>query len=421
MTILIDNKQKEEALESLKRFEELTPESAEKYRKIGLVYSQLGDREAGIVAARKALEINPNDANAYQAIGVNLAILGRDDEALEAIDLALALKPKLEYERAFLYVLEERANVYLRQQNYKAALADTTRVIELHPERSFAYKRRAVAHFHLGRPAAALADLRRALELNPKDPSSLTWIPAPEAATHTDPAYREDYLKLGDETVERSGQLTEAVERRAAIREAFLGPAAALPDLRLLLERDPARFGPRYQAAVLAVLSSDDPGPYRQACLEIVQQLGKTPDRHAVKYAAWTCLLAPGGLDDYGPLIAMARRDIEAAADDSEAHGRLGALQFRAGQPEVALAALQKARELSDHDSSSRAAFEYLFALTESRLNRHQEAKTTFFEANKLAERELAASDSGPDRQVLERLRREAESQLDADSQRSKE
>jgi len=109
----------------------------------------------------------------------------------------------------------------------------------------------------------------------------------------------------------------------------------------------PANAAPRqvlYPQALANLMLRDQPA-YRRACELILEQSAGTDKRFDRQWSnlVWTCVVGPGAVDDYSPIIELAR----------EAHGRfpnsqpvaldLGAALFRAGRFDEALAALNAA------------------------------------------------------------------------------
>src|SRR5262249_5933969 len=93
----------------------------------------------------------------------------------------------------------------------------------------------------------------------------------------------------------------------------------------------------------LLLLRAGDQAGYRQVCAAALERLGQTEDAGAAGGVAWTGALAPGGVTDYRPVIALAER---AAQDDPKSHANdLGAVLLRAGRFDDALKVLGRALE----------------------------------------------------------------------------
>ncbi|MDT9186184.1 tetratricopeptide repeat protein, partial [Limnospira sp. PMC 289.06] len=60
-----------------------------------------------------------------------------------------------------------RGFAHRSQGNYKAAIADYNRAIEINPNYHNAYNNRGFAHRSQGNYKAAIADYNRAIEINP--------------------------------------------------------------------------------------------------------------------------------------------------------------------------------------------------------------------------------------------------------------
>ena len=98
----------------------------------------------------------------YIAMGQYAMENGQNDVALRCFDNALRMNP----EYAMVYTL--RATVYIMQGDFKKALDDMNKSIELTPgEHESGYFSRGMLYFWLGEYANALVDFSKAIEINP--------------------------------------------------------------------------------------------------------------------------------------------------------------------------------------------------------------------------------------------------------------
>ena len=104
----------------------------------GVLYMRRGDQERAVSDYERALELQPDLPEAHINASAAFYYLGRDDRALEAIDTALALGTDKEAEALF-----NRALIHDRQENYRAAYRDLTRVLTLRPDWQAAQDARA--------------------------------------------------------------------------------------------------------------------------------------------------------------------------------------------------------------------------------------------------------------------------------------
>jgi len=132
------------------------------------------DTEAAHVAYNTGLPISEvvdhsKDENA-EATSLELKQKGNDElmagHYLPAIKL---YSEALEYTPTNAILLANRAQAYIKVENYGLAIVDATTAIELDPSYAKGYYRRASAYFALNKYKAARKDFRKVCQLKPKD------------------------------------------------------------------------------------------------------------------------------------------------------------------------------------------------------------------------------------------------------------
>ena len=101
-----------------------------------------------------ALRIDPKTPAPYIALGNCLVHEHRDPEALVQFQRALELKPDA------VLALTGRGNIYLRRKQFRQALADYDKALDINARYGPAYLNRARAREAIGDPAGAAADRR---------------------------------------------------------------------------------------------------------------------------------------------------------------------------------------------------------------------------------------------------------------------
>jgi hypothetical protein len=174
----------------------------------------------------------------------------------------------------------------------------------------------------------------------------------------------------------------------------------------------------------LLCLASDDRKGYRAACTELLNRFGRSEDIQPAGLAAWFCVLAEGAVEDLEPVLKLARRCAARAPQDGTLGLAVRAVLYRAGRFEEAIEQLIEANGLRDQARTSPAYSRYFLAMAHHRLGHEAEARRWMTEANAQAECELAPVADGTGqpapwnrRLTLQRLRREAETLLDASPQ----
>lgn len=112
-------------------------------------------------------EISENPENGYAYLWVGIARYRKEEygRALTAVDLAIKNLPKKDKEyRSYAFAL--RADVYVSMENIDNALRDYATAIELAPERTKLYERRANLYYQLKKYSLADKDYQKLIALN---------------------------------------------------------------------------------------------------------------------------------------------------------------------------------------------------------------------------------------------------------------
>ncbi|CAN5213395.1 hypothetical protein BH11CYA1_BH11CYA1_35670 [soil metagenome] len=143
-------------------FDLLRAYSVSKTEEANKLIGQANYQEA-LNSATLAVRCNPFSAKAYLARGRALAKQLRLKQAFESFNNALALAPN------DLQALDQRASLSLKLNQPKIAIADLTKIIDAAPDQVTAYQfgNRANAYSRVGQYKKALADYEKALQLEP--------------------------------------------------------------------------------------------------------------------------------------------------------------------------------------------------------------------------------------------------------------
>jgi tetratricopeptide (TPR) repeat protein len=90
-------------------------------------------------------------------------------------------------------------------------------------------------------------------------------------------------------------------------------------------------------------LAIGDTQGYRAGCKALLGRFGQTADPRFANAVAWSCVLAPGAVADFGPVIKLAELAVAGKPDGASYRGTLGAILYRAGQFEAAVRELDQA------------------------------------------------------------------------------
>ena len=373
------------------------------------------DHPRALADLGRALELKPGDDSALLKRARALTELGEYDKALADLSAIAGLK------RNAGFVDGALGDIYLKKEDWQAAVDAFTKVVEIDPASWSVFKRRALAYAHLGQYAQALADLKRALELKPDETSTLAWIPPRLVAACPDQSFRQGLFEVAESAVEKSPNRVRALQDRATLLYVrFSEWEKARADLEKVLQSPGADPDASYQFALLCLILNDAP-KYRDACATMVQKFGKTDNPVAANFVVWTCALAPDAVKDYEPVVACATKAVEAQPDSDQFANTLGAILYRADRHEAAIEWLTEATrplQRADAEESSAPAYTWYFlAMAYRTTGNDQGAQEALNKANQSMDQELAGK---PDqiswnrRATLELLRKEAEALLAA-------
>ena len=150
-----ENKQYIEAEKDFNKAVELDPKSAKAY--FWRAEAQLNDEKAFADYAR-AIELKPDYAMAYYKRGLRKSFT---DNKAALVDYNRSIELDPTFPEAYL----SRALVYLLANNYKLAILDYTKLIELKPDGA-SYYVRGTAYLDSGDNVRAIADFTKSIELD---------------------------------------------------------------------------------------------------------------------------------------------------------------------------------------------------------------------------------------------------------------
>jgi tetratricopeptide (TPR) repeat protein len=354
------------ALEHAKTAVKLDPTHYENFLVLGQVCRAAGELQSALIHFDRAAELAASpvatDRVSYYANQTRSDYYKSEGQYEEALAAQTKVLPLCSNSAEAGNEHYDRGVIYLAMQDYDKALADFSKSIELAPEQYHFYKRRATTHFHMGSYDDALADLDKALELNPEDLSTLTWIPPSQVAACPDQQFKEGIFSLADKTIELTN-LPAAYTARARLRAAFGQHEESMADLEKAMELAPRDAG---------------------LCNEM----------------AWFLATLPGyETRDANRAVESAKKAIELEPKKAMYWNTLGVAQYRDGQWQAAVEALNKSIELG----SDGISFDCFFlAMAHWQLGNKEEARRWYDKAVEWM------SENMPDNEELLRFRAEA-------------
>ena len=126
-----------------------------------LTWKQVGYWHDSFSLFNHALNVTKNNYRVYNMRGVAYADLGNFKQAIEDYGRAIEIEPG--YPEAYY----NRGKDYTELGNFKKAVEDYTKAIAIKPDYAMAYNGRGNAYFDLGNQREAIADYARAIEIKP--------------------------------------------------------------------------------------------------------------------------------------------------------------------------------------------------------------------------------------------------------------
>jgi tetratricopeptide (TPR) repeat protein len=183
---------------------------------------------------------------------------------------------------------------------------------------------------------------------------------------------------------------------------------------------NPGDAGPRavlYPQALISLILHDQPA-YRRVCAAVLDQSAANDQQFNRNWTipVWTCVISPDAVDDYGPIVELARELVRRTPESQASAFELGAVLYRAGQFHEALEALHAANGIEGKPKASpRALIWYFLSLAHSAAGLADEAQSWFGRAEESIVKALADRKtedgrglSWEDPRVFELLRTEA-------------
>jgi tetratricopeptide (TPR) repeat protein len=158
--------QGKDAVHSLERATELSPEDAEGHSNLGNAYRAAGRLEDALASQRRALALRHDYAEAHNNLGSALLDLGRLDEATTSFRRAAAIKPDFALAHCNL------GNALLLQNRPDEAESSCRRALELNPRLTAAIVQVAEVQAARGSFDEAGESLRRAIAIEPDMPEA---------------------------------------------------------------------------------------------------------------------------------------------------------------------------------------------------------------------------------------------------------
>ena len=359
----LDNGDLVAAILTFNRALEIAPNNPEALAYRGLAHALNGELDPAGHDLDRAAQLSTTEPMLYRARGVLARKRKRYDDAIEAFTRCLQLDP------THIYTLMQRAYTYAEKADYDKALADADTVLKL--KNGDHLNARLLRLYILSRQGVSDQAIT---EIN----ASIAAFPS-EADVYINAAYAyENWKRPGDAVAILDRGIQAAPTARLYMFRAFMRPAGDLAgrrsDFNSALSRDPKQVG---AARSLAELEFNQHNPQQAIAIldKILEQPGM-PGEARVELLATRAIM----YDKTGK-HAQAKKDIDAARQDTRTAADLNNLCWRLGQNNAALPAaldLCNAALASEPDDAAALDSKALILL---RMGRYREAAAIYSQA----------------------------------------
>jgi serine/threonine-protein phosphatase 5 len=206
-----------------------------------------GGKPVGMEVVDRSKEdqaVNLEKAIALKTQGNEQLVMGHFLEAIGFYSEAL------EFDPTSAIILSNRAQAYIKVENYGLAMADATAAMDSDPNYAKAYYRRGSAHFALTHYKDAKKDFKKVCQLKPKDKDARKKFQACEKAIHED-AFRKAIFS------EKTAPLSDTYDPNAiSLPSSYDGPNVSPEGILDNMELEASFFEPGKLPRDFVVVSS---------------------------------------------------------------------------------------------------------------------------------------------------------------------
>jgi tetratricopeptide (TPR) repeat protein/serine/threonine protein kinase len=333
----------DEAIVYLRRAIELDPKNVNAWNNRGLAYERLAQLDKALADFSKAIDLDPKCARAHSNLGDILRKQGKPDEAIAAYREAIRLEPG----NACWHI--NLGDALSKKGLRDEAIAANSKAIELDPKNASAWNNRGADYGRLGQRDKALADYSKAIELNPKN--ALFWTNRGltyERLNELDKAL-SDYSKA----IELDPKFAPTWSGRGWVLQRLNQLEKALADHDKAIELDP-KYAPAWslRGSIYWKLGRHDEAiaAYRKAIeLDPKDANVRIWLGNALMNKGWELANQPDlKLRDPKRAVALSKEAVELAPLSVNAWQHLGWVQYRAGNWQASIEALEKSCKLQE-------------------------------------------------------------------------
>ncbi len=225
----------DQARENFSRSLELDDKDASSYAWRGDTYFYQEQYDQALSDYNQALALESDFSSVYFFLLDTLIEQEKYDEALERANQLIDVVSPEDDSILQAEAYAKRASLFLIKEDYKQALPDLDRAIELYSEDPWSYGWRGVIHLDNEDYEAALVDLSRAIELDPEWTAPYIW----RAEVNFELDEFVDAVQDATVAIEQDSTFAEAYGIRASAHYHLGDEAAAIADYTEVINLDP--------------------------------------------------------------------------------------------------------------------------------------------------------------------------------------
>jgi serine/threonine protein kinase/tetratricopeptide (TPR) repeat protein len=324
--------EQEEALGFGRAAVALRPQSAESWDRLAGVYFLKHRFADAVPCARRAVELEPGETSYLINLGNNLRMInGLDEEGIVYLRKAVALEPTFGWAHSSL------GSALNDQKKWDEALASHRTAVELAPREAWSHYNYGAALATQGKWKEANAALAKALELDPNNHGALSnsgLVAVKQDRVDEGIAFYRKAIAIAPQFASYHFFLSDALLLKKQTNE-------ALDELRTAVKLNP-RYVAAHQSLTWVLCTTED-----------------------VK------------LHDYAAALRHARKAVELSPNERNSWSNLGVALLRSGSAKEAVAALEKAVQMS---KSADRRHRFFLAMAYQEINEKDKARRAFDE-----------------------------------------
>lgn len=341
--------------------------------------TRLRDFERVIHWSEIGLQTDPTNALLLHHLASALFESGQLDEALSAANLGLLNNRRAgDPQTAWNYLV--RGKVHASKFDYRRALHDLDRAIELNPQLYPAFLVRGNVHYEL-HDSLGYADLQRAVALRHE---AADWLPLQEGLSLE---AEKRLVSLRDEYRRAQTDGTPTTDATSAVFAPWINDRALWKRMQASLSK---QAFPKCELEIwlrwtIATIAAGDIAMHRECCGQLLKRFESSQNATELGKVAWYLSLSPHISEETRAVaIRFAHRAIELSPRDHIGHQALGMNLLRTGQISEAILALRTGNRRTSYDCT-----QFALAIAHHRMHNPHHAHDCLLKGERAVEKRL--------------------------------